>query len=653
MLERLLSILVILSIRCVLFAQSAVVFSGIVTDTNRKNRTVIATSSVDYPDLDLYYSQMEKNCREAYFARMIHLMGARSHDDFIRNYMERGDDVLRDTVSLFSFFQVSPAISKEERLQLLEEVDAAVIKYKNKRLKVVADYFRAWMMEGVRTDVFNLRMEAFEQAIRSSRKVGYSYIELLSLRDMLHLNANTFRYARSFVYAQRLEDMLEAADGPCSEKGAAYVKLGKLYYDFKDYDRALPLLYKGLLYKKEDVVAWNYLAVYHQMNNRLDSAAYYNRAIIASEKSLFERPSHTAIAISNLGRVEQSWGNYDAALAMLQAGLEKMRNGPELNFIAGLYISLGEVWLAKGNLTATKNYIDSAYSERSKLDTAPWQYRAADLFTLESRYYAYLGQHELSKNYMDSAWNASRKYQELTGQHFVLLGEQQLQEAEMELKSQQVMRQKQLILFVLVILTVILGCMLLFIGLYRKKNAAYKLLARKAGEWAHEANTPEPFSDHEGNDNHDDDDHRVNSEAHAEANENDEDVNGKNRTATREDLRIMSLIAREMTEKCMYRDAGLSAESLAEQLGIHRNVLSKAINRVSGTNYSQYINGFRVKEAIRIISQNEHEELYIGELYERVGFSTRSSFYRAFKQFTGLSPAEFQKNTTSATKIKT
>jgi len=112
----------------------------------------------------------------------------------------------------------------------------------------------------------------------------------------------------------------------------------------------------------------------------------------------------------------------------------------------------------------------------------------------------------------------------------------------------------------------------------------------------------------------------------------------------------MSLVEREMTENYAYRDVGLSAESLAAHLGVHRNTLSRAVNRVTGSNYYQYINGYRIKEAVRIISQNGHKELYIDELYERVGFNNRSSFYRVFKQFTGLSPTEFQKNAAFAGK---
>lgn len=73
--------------------------------------------STGYPDLDLYYSQLDKNRFEADVARRRYLMETIPHDKFIMDYMERGREVFNDTVSLFSFFSYGPVISsKEERL---------------------------------------------------------------------------------------------------------------------------------------------------------------------------------------------------------------------------------------------------------------------------------------------------------------------------------------------------------------------------------------------------------------------------------------------------------------------------------------------------------------------------------------------------------
>jgi Response regulator containing CheY-like receiver domain and AraC-type DNA-binding domain len=157
--------------------------------------------------------------------------------------------------------------------------------------------------------------------------------------------------------------------------------------------------------------------------------------------------------------------------------------------------------------------------------------------------------------------------------------------------------------------------------LYRKKNAAYKVLAQRVSEWAHSGES------------------RYSPAAPGK-------VSGQsqNEPLTEEEAKIMSFIETEMTSGHAYRDAALNMDSLADRLGVHRNTVSKAVNKSTGNNFSYYVNGYRIREAVRILSESDREKIYIEELAEHVGFTNHSSFYRAFKQFTALSPAEFRKN---------
>ena len=133
-----------------------------------------------------------------------------------------------------------------------------------------------------------------------------------------------------------------------------------------------------------------------------------------------------------------------------------------------------------------------------------------------------------------------------------------------------------------------------------------------------------------------------NTEEEGEKKEEEDTENDK--VATADDNRIMLLVKKEMSTRYAYRETDLTAELLADRLGIHRNTLSHAINRATDYNFSQYVNSFRIKEAIRIMQKKNLDEIRIDEIYERVGFGSRTSFYRAFKQFTGLTPAEFLNN---------
>lgn len=113
---------------------------------------------------------------------------------------------------------------------------------------------------------------------------------------------------------------------------------------------------------------------------------------------------------------------------------------------------------------------------------------------------------------------------------------------------------------------------------------------------------------------------------------------------TPEDNRIMELLTREMKKQHAYREAGLTAELLAHRLGIHRNALAHAISKKTGNNFSHFINSYRIREAVRLLSSPGDNKIYLDEVYEQVGFNNRTTFYRSFKQFTGLSPVEFLRN---------
>ena len=62
-------------------------------------------------------------------------------------------------------------------------------------------------------------------------------------------------------------------------------------------------------------------------------------------------------------------------------------------------------------------------------------------------------------------------------------------------------------------------------------------------------------------------------------------------------------------------------------------------------NFNSYINDLRIKEAVRLITNQEHLLYTVDGLAEKSGFGNRVSFTSAFKKHTGVSPSVFIKNT--------
>lgn len=93
----------------------------------------------------------------------------------------------------------------------------------------------------------------------------------------------------------------------------------------------------------------------------------------------------------------------------------------------------------------------------------------------------------------------------------------------------------------------------------------------------------------------------------------------------------------------IFLNSDLNREEIAQQLGISPGYLSQIINAATGNNFGHYINGYRVEEVKRMITDptsNKYSLLAIGQ---QAGFKSKSAFYTSFKKMTGMTPSEFKK----------
>ena len=108
--------------------------------------------------------------------------------------------------------------------------------------------------------------------------------------------------------------------------------------------------------------------------------------------------------------------------------------------------------------------------------------------------------------------------------------------------------------------------------------------------------------------------------------------------------RVMHRLTELMEEEKVFLDPGLSLPQLATRLNCSVNHLSQAINAGFGMSFFDYVNQYRVKEAMAVLCFNEGSVPAILDIALQVGFNSTSTFYAAFKKSTGQTPAQYRKS---------
>lgn len=101
---------------------------------------------------------------------------------------------------------------------------------------------------------------------------------------------------------------------------------------------------------------------------------------------------------------------------------------------------------------------------------------------------------------------------------------------------------------------------------------------------------------------------------------------------------ILAVRVREYIQE-HYADSALSIRQIAGEFGFHENYVSNLYKEEYGENLSAAIEKLRINKASLLL---ETTDLRIGEVAEAVGYSSDSSFRRAFKKISGISPVDYR-----------
>ena len=91
-----------------------------------------------------------------------------------------------------------------------------------------------------------------------------------------------------------------------------------------------------------------------------------------------------------------------------------------------------------------------------------------------------------------------------------------------------------------------------------------------------------------------------------------------------------------------YKDKEYSAKQLAMDLGTNTRYVSAVINVKFHTNYSCFVNKYRIDEAMSLMVDRRYQKLTMEQISDMVGFSNRQSFYASFYRIMNMSTREYR-----------
>lgn len=477
----------------------------------------------------------------------------------------------------------------------------------------------------------------------------------LAIRICQHIFSVYFNQVRNyelgFRYGLEMDKLLSgvsAADFPL--KPLYYIRLMHQYSRLGEYKESKLYCYKVL---EDPLVAYQASHALEQALNELGNIYRTHDNDLAKSDSCYRSildiriPDTCDVAVradyakehalwSDLARAQLGVnfylrGDYDKAIPLLTDAVTKIpaHNPYNYGFTASKALTLVDIYMRKNDLRAAGRYLDSAYVF---IQRTPEKWRHT-YYPVAAHYYGAVGNTRLAVAYMDSALNSQQRYEDDFNLRKLHRAEQQSQQETLEAAQLRNENYRQTVWLLAGFTAVVFLLSALLFYFYQQKRKAYRALVQRIQQWAQGAAYmpfllagPESESELQPTE--------------AEYTLVEEGTPSPVYSPDAEDLLFERMHQLILTEQ-LFRNSKITQEEIARRMNVNRVYLSLAVNHQTGKNFSTYINEFRIKEAVRIMSENTGKLTLESIAYES-GFNDRRTFCAAFKRITGLTPSEFR-----------
>ncbi|MBW6535698.1 MAG: tetratricopeptide repeat protein [Mariniphaga sp.] len=433
-------------------------------------------------------------------------------------------------------------------------------------------------------------------------------------------------YKEQGEYNKALENYFNALkiyEDENDEQNISYplLNISSIYRFMKQYDLA-----KQYAFKAKEVFI-------KTKNKNGAGASLYRIAIITSEekdysktisylfdaKKLFEETQNTyflTLVNQFLGTCYLKTGNNDIAFDYFEKSLESAQQIGDMNLISTSFQNIGTEYFAKGDYLKALEFMRKA--EKVLLDIND-KYSLMKICQNFIEIYSLLNQPDsVSKyfqyyqQYSDSIYNekATTVIAEMQTKY-----ETEKKEKELELSAIKIRQQKSQLVILSVFLIVLLVNGIIFYLLQRRNNRKNLLLVKSKLE-------------------------------NKQFQESETKKRIRNSVSDNTAKEILKKLTHELEHKKCYLEPDLNINTLAQQIGTNREYLSQIIHKTFEKNFNEFVNSYRINEAIGILKKvvaGEYRYWNLEKIARKSGFNSSSTFYTAFNLETNMSPGAFKK----------
>ena len=438
-------------------------------------------------------------------------------------------------------------------------------------------------------------LEYYQKSLKINEEINDKRVIANSLNNIGAIYQELNNYEDALEYHQKSLKINEEIN---DKKGIAYLlnNIGIIYYELNNYEDALEYYQKSLKIteeigdKKGIASSLNNIGViYKELNNYENALKYYQKSLKIQEGIKYNRG--IAISSNNIGEIHNKLGKFSEALFFFGKSLEIAETINIKDIIISNYESFSESYSAMGNYKKAFEY----HKQYTALKDS--------VFNLET--YKQIAE-------MKTRYETERKDKQI-----------QTLEYENNIKTIKINHHKKIHIIYIIVLFLAIAAITIILILLRKKNMAYKFLVSKnldvLSKEKELKNVKEKLQSC--------------------------DKNFQSIVNSDEKEKILEKLEKLFDDEKIYIKTDLTLNKLAKRLSTNRVYLSQIINDEYKKNFNDFINQYRVKEAMLILSDSrKNMQFSIEAIAREAGFNSKSSFNLYFKKYADITPSNFKDN---------